>query len=168
MLCDIRLRRSKSPIIAFASVQKLIPFFALAGFQIFSVSPTAGPTTGGTIVTLSGEDLSDATGCKFGTAVVAVISYVGAGSPAAASGIVCQAPSQGSAANVISVSAVIDGDVTTNSLPWIFYGQYFSQPHNAHQHHIFFRATASFVAVPILWSDIGGCSDHDRLRFLAI
>lgn len=96
---------------------------ACAGFQIFSVSPTAGPTTGGTIVTLSGEDLSDATGCKFGTAVVAVISYVGAGSPAAASGIVCQAPSQGSAANVISVSAVIDGDVTTNSLPWIFYGQ---------------------------------------------
>jgi len=77
------------------------------------------------LVTLSGEDLSDATGCKFGTSIVAVISYVGAGSPAAASGIVCQSPFQGYVALVTTISAVIDGDVTTNSLPWTYYGQHF-------------------------------------------
>jgi hypothetical protein len=91
-----------------------------AGFQIFSADPTAGPSSGATIVTLHGEDLSDATGCKFGNSIVAVNSYVGFGMQA--SSIVCTAPSQGSAASVTTISAVIDGDISTNLLSWVFYG----------------------------------------------
>jgi hypothetical protein len=103
-------------------------FCGFAGFQVFSSSPSAGPTTGGTIVTLIGEDLSDATGCQFGNSIVPVNSYVGLGIPAStyASGIICTAPSQGSAASVTTVSAVIDGDISTNQLPWIFYGMLFT------------------------------------------
>ncbi len=89
---------------------------------MFSANPTGGPTSGGTVVTLYGEDLSDATGCKFGNSVVSVNSYVGIPVSTYASGIICTAPSQGSAASATSISAVIDGDISTNSLPWTFYG----------------------------------------------
>jgi hypothetical protein len=101
---------------------------ACAG-QVFSASPTAGPSSGGTIVTLYGENLSDATGCKFGNSVVAVNSYAGFGIPTStyASGIICVAPSQGSAASVSGLSAVLNGDVSTNSLPWTYYGMEFLQ-----------------------------------------
>jgi hypothetical protein len=101
-------------------IRVLIPSL-FAGFQIFSANPTAGPSTGGTIVTLNGEDLSDATGCKFGNSIVAVTSYVGLGMQA--SSIICIAPSQGSAASVTTISAVIDGDISTNLLSWTFYGE---------------------------------------------
>ena len=108
-------------------------FWRFAGFQIFSANPTAGPTSGGTVVTLYGEDLSDATGCKFGNSVVSVNSYVGIPVSTFASGIICTAPSQGSAASVTSISAVIDGDISTNSLPWTFYGNsVFSATHFQH------------------------------------
>ncbi len=93
--------------------------------QVFSASPTAGPSSGGTIVTIFGENLSDATGCKFGNSVVAVNSHAGLGIPTSsfASGIICTAPSQGSAASVTSISAVINGDVLSNALSWTYYGK---------------------------------------------
>ena len=93
--------------------------------QIFSASPTAGPSSGGTVVTLFGENLSDSTGCKFGNIIVPVNSYAGLGIPTStyASSIICTAPSQGSAAFVSSISAVINGDISTNSLSWTYYGK---------------------------------------------
>jgi hypothetical protein len=133
--------------------------FCFSGFQIFSANPTAGPSTGATIVTLNGEDLSDATGCKFGSTVVAVNSYVGFG--VQSSSIICTSPSQGSAASVTTVSAVIDGDISTNLLTWTFYGERFLRNFNFCyvSHHI--RVIASIVAFSLDWSYIwGDCDDN--------
>ncbi len=60
---------------------------------VTSVSPTSGPTTGGTLVTISGTDLTGTTDVKFGTTTAASVtnvssSTVTAVSPAHAAGIV--------------------------------------------------------------------------------
>ena len=120
-LFDICMRRSAYKWCCSFSWTSFDTYFVCSGFQIFSASPTAGPSTGATIVTLYGEYLSDATGCKFGNSIVAVNSYAGLGMQA--SSIICTAPSQGSAASVTSISAVIDGDISTNFLSWTYYGQ---------------------------------------------
>jgi hypothetical protein len=98
---------------------------SLCAGQVFSASPTAGPSSGGTMVTIYGENLSDATGCKFGNSIVTVNSHAGLGIPTSsfASVIICTAPSQGSAASVTSISAVINGDVLSNALTWTYYGK---------------------------------------------
>lgn len=68
--------------------------YAVAVPAISSISPTSGPVSGGTVVTISGTNLAGATTVTFGTAVVPVQSVDGAGTtvtaiaPAAVAGIV--------------------------------------------------------------------------------